>query len=62
MIIRQERPLIVDDTAFSVRALRGFPGLYAAYVLDTIGYQGILPFFEGVEERECLFRDRNRLR
>ena len=35
-------PLIVDDTAFSIEALNGFPGPYAAYVLDTIGLDGIL--------------------
>ena len=50
-----DRPLIVDDTAFSVKALRGFPGPYAAYVLDTIGYQGILRLLEGVEERGASF-------
>jgi XTP/dITP diphosphohydrolase len=50
-----ERPLIVDDTAFSVKALRGFPGPYAAYVLETIGYQGILRLLEGVEERSASF-------
>jgi XTP/dITP diphosphohydrolase len=50
-----ERPLIVDDTAFSVKALRGFPGPYAAYVLDAIGYQGILRLLEGVEERSASF-------
>ncbi|MDD1666634.1 MAG: non-canonical purine NTP pyrophosphatase, partial [Methanomicrobiales archaeon] len=50
-----ERPLIVDDTSFSVTALGGFPGPYAAYVLDTIGYQGILRLLEGVEERGASF-------
>jgi XTP/dITP diphosphohydrolase len=49
------RPLIVDDTAFAVRALKGFPGPYAAYVLDTLGYQGILRLLEGVEDREAYF-------
>ncbi len=49
------RPLIVDDTAFAVKALRGFPGPYAAYVLDTIGYQGILRLLEGVGERSASF-------
>lgn len=50
-----ERPLIVDDTAFSVKSLRDFPGPYAAYVLDTIGYQGILRLLEGTEERGASF-------
>jgi len=49
------RPLIVDDTAFSVKALRGFPGPYAAYVLDTLGYPGILRLLDGVEERGASF-------
>jgi XTP/dITP diphosphohydrolase len=49
------RPLIVDDTAFSVKDLKGFPGPYAAYVLDTLGYQGILRLLEGVEDREAFF-------
>lgn len=49
------RPLIVDDTAFSVKALGGFPGPYAAYVLDTIGYQGILRLLEGIEDRGAFF-------
>ena len=50
-----KRPLIVDDTAFSVAALHGFPGPYAAYVLDTIGYQGILRLLDGVGERDAFF-------
>ena len=50
-----KRPLIVDDTAFSVSALRGFPGPYAGYVLGTIGYQGSLRLLEGVEERGASF-------
>ena len=63
-----ERPLIVDDTAFSVKALQGFPGPYAAYVLDTIGYQAILRLLDGVEERGASFEtaiayaDRNGIR
>ena len=53
--VHLDRPLVVDDTAFSVQALEGFPGPYAAYVLDTIGYPGILRLLEGVEERAALF-------
>jgi XTP/dITP diphosphohydrolase len=65
---RLERPLIVDDTAFSVKALRGFPGPYAAYVLDTLGYQGILRLLEEEEGRGASFEtaiayaDRNGIR
>ncbi|GAB7016923.1 RdgB/HAM1 family non-canonical purine NTP pyrophosphatase [Methanogenium cariaci] len=48
-------PLIVDDTGFFVSALNGFPGPYAAYVLDTIGMEGILRLLEGVEDRSAYF-------
>jgi XTP/dITP diphosphohydrolase len=48
-------PLIVDDTGFSINALNGFPGPYAAYVLHTIGNNGILKLLEGVTERNARF-------
>jgi XTP/dITP diphosphohydrolase len=48
-------PLIVDDTAFSIRSLGGFPGPYAAYVLRTIGNEGILKLMEGVQDRSAYF-------
>jgi XTP/dITP diphosphohydrolase len=49
------RPLIVDDTAFSIDALKGFPGPYAAYVLDTIGIFGILALLQGKDDRHATF-------
>jgi XTP/dITP diphosphohydrolase len=52
---RLGRPLIVDDTSFSVTALQGFPGPYAGYVLDTIGYRGILRLLEEAGERSASF-------
>ncbi|OPX61717.1 MAG: Non-canonical purine NTP pyrophosphatase [Methanoregula sp. PtaU1.Bin006] len=48
-------PLIVDDTGFFIDALGGFPGPYAAYVLDTIGNAGILRLMEGVSDRKARF-------
>jgi XTP/dITP diphosphohydrolase len=48
-------PLIVDDTGFSVIALKGFPGPYAAYVLETIGMEGILKLMDGVRDRRAYF-------
>lgn len=50
-----QRPLIVDDTAFYIEALKGFPGPCAAYVLDTIGMGGILALMEGKENRRAHF-------
>jgi XTP/dITP diphosphohydrolase len=48
-------PLMVDDTAFSIEALNGFPGPYAAYVLSTIGNEGILKLLEGTVNRNAYF-------
>jgi XTP/dITP diphosphohydrolase len=48
-------PLIVDDTSFSIDALNGFPGPYAAYVLQSIGNQGILKIMKDVENRSAHF-------
>ena len=49
------QPLIVDDTAFCVDALNGFPGPYAAYVQETIGNAGILKLMDGVADRQAHF-------
>ncbi len=46
---------MVDDTGFFVSALSDFPGSYAAYVLKTIGYQGILKLLEGFKNRSARF-------
>lgn len=50
-----KKPLIVDDTAFSINALHGFPGPYAAYVQYTIGNLGILKLVAGLEDRSAYF-------
>jgi len=52
---RLKVPLIVDDTAFSIDALQGFPGPYAAYVLNTIGNEGILRLLKGIADRNAHF-------
>ena len=49
------RPVVVDDTGFFVSALNNFPGSYAAYVLNSIGYQGILKLLEDTEDRSARF-------
>ena len=48
-------PLIVDDTGFFIDGLGGFPGPYAAYVLDSIGNAGILKLMEGISDRNARF-------
>ena len=48
-------PLIVDDTGFFIDALGGFPGPYAAYVLNSIGNTGILKLMAGITDRNARF-------
>lgn len=48
-------PLIVDDTGFFIDALEGFPGPYAAYILNSIGNTGILKLMDGVSYRDARF-------
>jgi XTP/dITP diphosphohydrolase len=48
-------PLIVDDTSFSIDALKGFPGPYAAYALNTLGNEGILKLMNNIKDRNAHF-------
>ncbi len=50
-----QKPVVVDDTGFFVDGLNGFPGSYAAAVLKTIGYAGILRLMTDEVERESRF-------
>ncbi len=48
-------PFIVEDAGLFITALNGFPGPYSAYVLKTIGVDGILKLMEGVRDRSARF-------
>lgn len=50
-----KRPVVVDDTGLYIESLSDFPGPYAAYVLETIGMEGVLRLMEGVEDRDARF-------
>jgi XTP/dITP diphosphohydrolase len=50
-----KRPLFVEDTALSITALNGFPGPYAAYVLGTIGREGVLRLMRHALDRSAEF-------
>lgn len=50
-----KRPVVVDDTGLYIEALNGFPGPTAAYVLESIGIEGVLKLMEGVEDRDASF-------
>ena len=45
----------IDDSGLFIHALKGFPGVYSAYVMRTLGNQGILTLLEGVEDRSAHF-------
>lgn len=48
-------PVIADDTGFFIESLNGFPGVYASYVLDTIGISGILHLLDKCSSRKAYF-------
>jgi XTP/dITP diphosphohydrolase len=50
------RPVVAEDAGLFVNALHGFPGPYSSYVLETIGYQGILRLMNRVKTRDAHFQ------
>jgi len=49
------RPVIVEDAGLFVKALNGFPGVYSAYALKTIGIPGVLSLLRKPAAREAKF-------
>ncbi len=47
---------MVDDSGLFINALRGFPGVYSAFVQKTVGNKGVLKLMEGVEDRSAVFK------
>lgn len=48
--------LMVEDAGLFVDALSGFPGVYSAYVLNTLGCDGILKLMEKNDNRTAEFQ------
>lgn len=48
-------PVLVEDGGFFIEALGGFPGVYARYVVDKLGVEGILKLMAGKDNREAYF-------
>ncbi len=48
-------PLIIDDSGLFIDALNGFPGVYSAYVMETIGCEGILLLLQDKDQRSARF-------
>lgn len=55
LVGRLDPPFIVDDGGLFVAALNGFPGVFSAHALKTLGVPGILKLMEGVEDRRARF-------
>ncbi len=53
---RLNSPFFLDDSGLFINALRGFPGVYSAYVYKTLGIDGILKLLEGVDDRSAYFK------
>jgi XTP/dITP diphosphohydrolase len=55
--LRQEglENFVIDDSGLFVNALGGFPGVYSAYALRTIGLEGILRLLERRDDRSAHF-------
>ncbi|MGV8174354.1 MAG: XTP/dITP diphosphatase [Methanothrix sp.] len=56
VVSRLNGPVIIEDAGLFVEALRGFPGVYSAYVQRSIGNAGILKLMQGVENRNAYFK------
>ncbi len=52
---RYHQPIMIDDSGLFIDALKGFPGVYSAYVFKTVGCDGILRLMKGVENRSARF-------
>jgi XTP/dITP diphosphohydrolase len=53
---RLRAPVMIEDAGLFVEALKGFPGVYSAYVQKTIGNQGILRLMQGAQNRKAFFK------
>ena len=49
------QPVLVDDSSFHITALGGFPGVYAKYMNETLGAEGIMSFMNGKPDRSAHF-------
>lgn len=50
-----KEPVLVDDSSFHITALGGFPGVYAKYMNDTLGAEGIIDFMKDKADRTAYF-------
>ena len=53
---RHRMPIIIDDSGLFIDGLKGFPGVYSAYVYKTLGCRGILRLMSKMLDRRAEFR------
>jgi len=58
VIKRFDQPFFLEDAGLFIDSLKGFPGVYSAYVYHTVGHKGILKLLENFDEskRKAFFR------
>jgi XTP/dITP diphosphohydrolase len=47
VVKKLDGPVLIEDAGLFVEALKGFPGVYSAYVQKTVGNRGILTLMAG---------------
>jgi len=50
-----QKPLMIDDSGIFIDGVQGFPGVYSAYVLKTLGCDGIIRLMEAVDDPSAHF-------
>lgn len=55
---RFDKPFITEDAGLFIDSLNGFPGVFSAYVFQTIACEGILKLLKNIEEdhRTAVFK------
>ena len=56
VMARLKGPVIIEDVGLFIDCLKGFPGVYSAYVQKTIWNSGILRLMEGMDDRRAAFK------
>jgi XTP/dITP diphosphohydrolase len=49
-------PVMIEDAGLFIDGLKGFPGVYSAYVQKTIGNDGILQLMGNMDDRRAAFK------
>jgi XTP/dITP diphosphohydrolase len=56
VMARLDGPVMIEDAGLFIESLKGFPGVYSAYVLSTLGNEGVLRLMQGLEDRRARFK------